>query len=190
MTYPPVNYQPYAPPVPASAYGAGGGHRPPNRAKVNWLWVLILVCIVAAVVKFSVAPNPSPAPPTISYTPTATTTQPSMPSATTSQAGAFCLNYYVFSIDVTTSWQAFGTAVAKRDAAGALTMVKQYHSEAQAMQQANPPNVLKIKLETVLSGLQTAQDVLSTGSVSGLADVDAMRADITALQTAADGACR
>jgi len=196
VTNPPVNYYPYTPPVPASTYGAGGGRRPPKRAKVIWLWVLIVVCIVVAVVRFAVAPQPSPAPPTITHAPTATTapptgtgTQTSTPSAT-SEKEVFCLNYYVFSIDVTSSWPAFGTAVAKRDAAGALTMMRQYQSEAQAIQQSDPPTAVKVKLDTVLSGFQTDQDVLATGSVSGLRDVNDIWADIAALQTTADAACR
>jgi len=150
---------------------------------------LIIVFIVVAVVRFAAVPKPSPAPPTIPPSPTVTTVPTPLPSSTETAADAFCLSYYVFSIDVTTGWPTFAATVAKGNASGALTMVTQFHSEAHAMQQADPPTVLGPQIDTVVGDLQTAQDALSKGSVSGIPDTDAIWANIAALQTDTDPLC-
>jgi len=107
-----------------------------------------------------------------------------------SQPEPFCLSYYVFSIDVTASWGVFGAAVSQGDVATATTLATQFYAEAQAMQQADPPDEVRAQIDTVVVLLMTSQNILSAGSVSGLPAVDGTWADITALQAAVEPVCR
>ena len=159
---------------------------------ITWLWVGILVLVIVAVVRLGTAPKLAPEP-TVPYLPQATPTVPTTPpSALPSEpvpTGGFCTVYYVFSIDVTASWPGFQTSVSQGDASGAAALATRFHSEAQAMQQVGPPASLAPQINTVVVGLQAADDTLSTGSVADLAPVDGTWTDITALQAAATAVC-
>ena len=97
--------------------------------------------------------------------------------------------YYIFSIEVTTSQDAFNSAISQGDATAASTLADQFYTQAQAMQQTAPPADLAAQVDTVATDFRTAKDALSTGSVANVPAADGIWSDVTALQTAADAAC-
>jgi len=135
-------------------------------------------------------PPTGPTVPNVSLaTPPASAQPPSYGQSADAPSDGFCTTYFVFSIGVTASWGAFTTAVSQGDSATALTLAKQFYAQAQAVQQADPPADVGQQIATVVADFQTAQDVLSTGSVVGLPPVDATWDDVAALQTAVDPVC-
>jgi len=181
---PPVSW-----PAPASAYSTGGGDRPPNHAGVNWLWALIIVLVAVAVVRFGSWASPPKAPATVPYTPASPVPLPSADPGVTPASDAFCAAYFIFSIDVATSWADFEKAVSRGDTATASDLVTQFHTEAQAMQHSDPPPDVGPSINAVVINLQASQDARSTGQAAGVPAPADTWSDIQSLQAVVDPVC-
>jgi len=148
--------------------------------------VIAVLVVVAALRMNSDHPSVAPNPPTAPAQPTGSApTTPDLPDS----GGPFCTAYYMFSINVSASWASFENAVSEGDATTGLMLVTEFQTQTRAMQQAEPPADMGAQIDMVAQDFQTSRVALSTGSVTGVPDVNSTWADVEALQTSAGTVC-